>query len=372
MAIAISTDKIRKMVSDLFSIDVTNVSKDQEVDGNIINHKFDFIASNDEKVAIKVINNSDATSDIMTFHSELEDSNIDNGMIITDRELNENEKKISKAYNIKISDLRKYLNFGDRYKFGIPDIDMSLFGGLRPGFVYLISGKAGAGKTTLSSMFLSEGAKNNQNGMIILTDTFPEEFINNIKTMNIDFYENYKNGMIDVIEISDQIRSMKIDVINQKTDFRKFITKIVSDLKKFILSKEIKRVVIDPVTLLLMPNDDYINLFINSLAMKDVVTIITSDIRASEYSVFGVEENYVTGIIKLDYKLTDTGIERIMRIPKMRGTNINPMPIHFNINSNGIEVINDINNVLNSQKTYESNTDNNIDNGLFKKFKGTE
>ncbi len=373
MTIAVSTDQIRKMVLDLFSIDVTSVSKDQEVDGNIINHKFDFIASNDEKIAIKVINNSDATSDIMTFHSELEDCNIDNGMIIADRELNGNEIKISKAYNIKISDFRKYLSSGDRYGLGIPDIDMALSGGLRPGFVYLISGKAGAGKTTLSSTFLSEGARNNQKGIIILTDTFPEEFINNIKTMDIGFYENYKKGMIDVIEISDQIRSMKIDVLNQKTDFRKFITKLVSELKKFILSKEIKRVVIDQVTLLLMPNDDYINLFINSLAMKDVVTIITSDIRASEFSVFGVEESYVTGVIKLEYKLTDTGMERTMRIPKMRGTDINPMPIHFNINSNGIEIISkNINNVLNRQKTYELNTDNNINNNLFKEFKGTE
>lgn len=374
MTIAVSTDQIRKMVSDLFSIDVTNVSKDQEVDGNIINHRFDFIASNDEKIAIKVINNLDATSDIMTFHSELEDSNIDKGMIITDRELSENEIKISKAYNIKISDIRKYLSFGDRYAFGIPGIDMALSGGLRPGFVYLISGKTGAGKTTLSSMFLSEGAKNNQKGIIILTDTFPEEFINNIKTMNIGFYENYKNGLLDVIEISDQIRSMKIDVLNQKTDFRKFITKIISELKKFILSKEIKRVVIDPVTLLLMPNDDYINLFINSLAMKDVVTIITSDVRASEFSVFAVEENYVSGVIKLEYKLTDNGMERTIRIPKMRGTQINPLPLHFNINSEGIKIINNANNVS-KQKTYnlsKNNTINDISGGLFKEFRGDE
>lgn len=376
MTLNVSINQIKKMVSDKFSIGVNDINKDVETPGNIIKHMFDYIASGDEKIAIKIINVSDAISEIMTFHSELEDCNINNGMVIVDRELNDNEVKILKAYNMKVTDYRNYLNFGDRYDFGIKDLDLALSGGLRPGFVYLISGKAGAGKTTLSSMFISEGAKNGQKGMMILTDTFPEEYINNIKTMDIDFYENYKSGMIDVIEISDQIRSMKIDVLNQKTDFRKFITKIVSELKKFIMSKEIKRVVIDPVTLLLMPSDDYINLFINSLAMKGITIIITSDARASDFSVFGVEENYVTGIIKLEYKLTDTGMERTLRIPKMRGSRFNTMPMKFIITSNGIEMtpanIN-VNKDLSGSNLYENNLNNDNmvdDNSIFREFKG--
>lgn len=378
MALNINIDHIKKMVYDKFSINVNNVENNVEVQGTLLSHKFDYIASNSEKIAIKIIDSLDATSEIMAFHSELEDCNINNSMIIVNRELSANEINILKAYDIKISDYRNYSGLSYRFRFGIPDLDMQLFGGLRSGFVYLISGKAGSGKTTLSSMFLSEGAKNGQNGIMILTDTFPEEYLNNIKTMNINFYENYKNGIIDVIEISDQIRSMKIDVLNQKTDFRKFITKIISELKKLIISKNIKRVVIDQVTLLLMPNDDYINLFINSLAMNDVIVIITSDVRASDFSVFGVEENYVTGIIKLEYKLTDTGMERTMRIPKMRGSQFNPMPMKFNITSNGIEIIsseaNNRNNFDDLEKLYpykDKKNDDLIDsNSLFKQFRG--
>ncbi len=376
MALNININQIKKMISDKFSINASDINKDVEIQGNIMKHKFDYIVSNGEKIAIKIVDATDATSEIIIFHSGLEDCNINNSMIIADRELNDNDVKLLKAYNIKVADYRSYLNFDVKYGFGIKDLDMALYNGLRPGFVYLISGKSGAGKTTLSSTFLSEGAKNGQKGMMILTDTFPEEYINNIKTMDIGFYENYKNGMIDVIEISDQIRSMKIDVLNQKTDFRKFITKIVSELKKFIMSKEIKRVVIDPVTLLLMPSDDYINLFINSLGMKDVTTVITSSLRASDFSVFGVEENYVTGIIKLEYKLTDTGIERTMRIPKMRGSPFNSVPMKFNITSGGIEIISgnlNVNKDLSKPNLYENNTVNHnlVDNNsLFKEFKG--
>ena len=46
--------------------------------------------------------------------------------------------------------------------------------------------------------------------------------------------------------------SMKSDISQGKTDSRKFITKLVTELKKIIISMDIKRVVIDPITLLIM------------------------------------------------------------------------------------------------------------------------
>ena len=157
--------------------------------------------------------------------------------------------------------------------------------------------------------------------------------------MNIGFDDYYKNKMIEVMEISDSIRSMKTDISSGKEDFRKFITKVVTELKKIIISKEIKRVVIDPITLLLMPDDDYVNLMLNSLALKGVTTIITSGIRNSDLSMFGVEEYYVTGIIKLNYIAGQDGISRSINIVKMRGTVFDSNPFYFRITANGIEPI---------------------------------
>ncbi|AGO61837.1 RAD55 family ATPase [Ferroplasma acidarmanus] len=362
MDITISKYKIKKIVSDVFDVTVNNIHKNYEIQGKIIPHKFDYVALNDVYIPIKIINEQDAVHDLMGFYAELEDCNIKNSIAITDRELNGDEQKVLKAYNIKAVDYRNYMGLDDRYSFGIHKIDMAISGGLRPGFVYLISGKTGSGKTTLSSIFLAEGAKNGEKGLIILTDTFPEAFVENIRTMDINFYESYKNDMIEIMEISDKTKSLKLENMKNKADYREFITKVISGLKKVIVANNIKRVVIDMVMPLLIPDDDYINLFINSLAMEGVVVIITSILKNSDLSVYGSEENYVAGIIKLDYKLSTKGIDRTMMIPKMPVPLNNTMPMHFAITSSGIEITSKVNYVVNQNKLKVTNQVNAVNN----------
>jgi circadian clock protein KaiC len=54
-----------------------------------------------------------------------------------------------------------------RLSTGIPGLDDILHGGLSKGFLYLIEGNPGAGKTTLSLQFLIEGAKKGESGLYI-------------------------------------------------------------------------------------------------------------------------------------------------------------------------------------------------------------
>jgi len=50
---------------------------------------------------------------------------------------------------------------------GIAGLDDILHGGLAKGFLYLIEGNPGAGKTTLALQFLLEGAKQGETGLYI-------------------------------------------------------------------------------------------------------------------------------------------------------------------------------------------------------------
>lgn len=54
-----------------------------------------------------------------------------------------------------------------RLSTGIPGLDDILYGGLGKGFLYLIEGSPGAGKTTLALQFLIAGAKNGEKGLYI-------------------------------------------------------------------------------------------------------------------------------------------------------------------------------------------------------------
>jgi circadian clock protein KaiC len=357
--IKLDNDILARIASMKFSFDIHQIQIEFEksvTGASGMEYTFEYIiSSGNDTVLVKSGTAETTTNDIMIFNSEAMDAGINKKLLITDSELGEYIKKMCNIYEIDIIDTREIDNKpleSQRSKFGITTLDAKLSGGLRPGYVYMISGNTGVGKTTLSSIFLSYGASVGEKGLMVLTDTFPDQFIDNIRTMNIGFAEAYKEKKIEVMEISDQIRSMKSDIASGKTDFRKFITKIVTELKKIIISKDIKRVVIDPITLLLMPDDDFINLFINSLAIKDVTVVITSGLRNSTLSIFGIEEYYVTGIIKLEY-ISGGGMFRIGNIVKMRGTVFDSNPFEFMITANGIEPVKSVKTVV-KDSSYET------------------
>ena len=323
-------------------MDDISIFQNMKVSGQSgLDYIFDYIIkSSNMMIAAKIYRENTTTNDIMIFNSEAMDAGITKKLILSLTEITEYIKKMCNVYGIDILDIKQVDETSQqRVKFGIPTLDTKLSGGLRPGYVYLISGKPGAGKTTMASIFLSYGASLGEKGLMILTDTFPDQFLDNIRTMDIGFIDYYNKKMIDVMEISDSIRSMKSNISNGREDFRKFITKVVTELKKIIISKNIKRVVIDPVTLLLIADDDYINLMLNSLAMKGVTVIVTSGLRNTELSMFGIEEYYATGIIKLNYTSDTSGITRTMNIVKMRGTFFDSTSFNFQITSNGIETV---------------------------------
>lgn len=58
-------------------------------------------------------------------------------------------------------------NEPERLSTGIPGLDNILRGGLAKGFLYLIEGNPGAGKTTLALQFLLEGARHGESGLYI-------------------------------------------------------------------------------------------------------------------------------------------------------------------------------------------------------------
>jgi len=303
-------------------------------------HKFDLVVTskNDENIKIAVLRgmSNDLVDDIMKFNAVAADCSIQLKALVTDKDLDNTETNLTHMYNIVTItiDKRQKPNLKSEI-FGIRQLDDALAGAMKKGNLYMISGKTGVGKTTIGLHFLVNGAKNREKGAIILTDTRPTEFISNSSSFSFGFGSYYKAKMIEVLELSDQIREMKYEILSNRKEEKKFITKITTEIKKFVVGNNISRLVIDPITPALVGEDDFINMMMNALAMPGVITIIMSNVRATDLSFYGIEEYYCSGVIKLEFADPIYGT-RTMSTIKMRGGSYDPTPFNYRITNDGI------------------------------------
>lgn len=343
------TSYIQKVAS-AFQVnpDAYEIKRDAEEEGiSGTKHKIDVLLMPKQKgseIALVRLGEKDFSSEVMVFNSKTEDLNIPFKGALVSRDLSEKEKKFLEIYNIKPIDIREQIRYspnGSTNKslvFGIEEIDKRIGNAVRKGNVYMISGKTGVGKTTTSIHFLVNGAKRGEKGAMILTDTRPTEFITNASSFSLGFESYYKSGMIEVMEFSDQIREMKYEILSNRKEERKFITKITTEIRKFVVANNISRLVIDPITPTLVGEDDFINIMLSGLSMPNITTIITSNVRATDASFFGIEENYCSGVIKLEYTDANHGIRR-MSVLKMRGASYDWSPFTFKITNDGIVAV---------------------------------
>jgi circadian clock protein KaiC len=301
-------------------------------------HKFDLVVTSkkDESIKIAVLNgiSDDLVSDIMKFNAISSDCGISLKALVVSKDLDDTEINLTQMYSIITIDQRK----GRRVKsdvFGVKDLDESLGGAMKRGNVYMVSGKTGVGKTTTCTQFLVQGARMGEKGAIILTDTRGAEYVANAKTFTFGFEEYYKEGTIEVIELSDRIRELKEEVLESLKNRSKYINKLTGEINKIILEANISRLAIDPITPMIVENDDFVNQFMMALAIPHTFILITSPVMKSDVSMYGIEEYFVSGIIKLEMDDPAAGIRKAS-IVKMRGGTYNPYPFYYKITPKGI------------------------------------
>lgn len=332
----ILNDEVVESIAKTFSLRDYNISYDTIVESSSgIEHTFDFILfsrSGKKKVSGLIYENK-TVNDLFILNAASEDCDIRLKVVVVDHDLDDVAESFARMYNIIIADTRNS-NALSSSLFGIYGLDARIKSTMKPGNVYMISGKAGVGKTTASTQFLVNGAKLGEKGAIILSDMRSVEYITNAKSFSFGFGTYYGENLIEVLELSDQIKEMKYNAIETPKDYRKYITKLITEIKQMIVSYNIKRLVIDPITPLLIENEDFINLLFNSLALPDIFIIVTSGLRESDLSVFGMEEYYVSGVIKMEYN-ANTHTRRAY-IAKMRGGPVDLEPFLFKITKEGI------------------------------------
>jgi circadian clock protein KaiC len=148
----------------------------------------------------------------------------------------------------------------DKVSSGITQLDAMLAGGYFRGSSILITGMAGAGKTSLGAHFAEAATKRRERAMYFSSEESPRQIIRNMRSIGIDLEPGLKKGMLEfhstrpamqglethLLTMQRQIDAFKpsVVVIDAVTDFEDLGTNLevkgmVNRLVDFLKSKEI-------------------------------------------------------------------------------------------------------------------------------------
>lgn len=203
-----------------------------------------------------------------------------------------------------------------RVSSGVPGFDELIEGGLLSDRLYVISGPPGSGKTTFCSHFMTQGAKQGDNGLYVTMHETKEELIKDMSSFEFGF---------DRAMQSDSIQFLNLVTESGKRTITQFGTDggLTNRLVAFIKSNDIDRAVIDSTMLLqhfFADAAEEITGFLSALKQTDATILLISEMTdPTSYS----DEHYLAhGVIFFHNFLDSGGMTRGIQVIKMRGTAI--------------------------------------------------
>lgn len=202
-----------------------------------------------------------------------------------------------------------------KVRTGIQGLDEMLQGGIPENHMILVMGTFGTGKTTFGLQFLLEGLRNEEPCMFISLEEDKDSILKNAASFGWD--------------LSQAIESKKLGLFKlEPSDAKTTVTRIKSELPKFIKSFGAKRVVLDSVSLLNMlftdDNERRANLFNLCQLMRSTgaTAVLTAEVKDDNprSSRDGLAEYTVDGVLLLQSEeIRESGeVQLTVRILKMR------------------------------------------------------
>ncbi|MBS3817262.1 MAG: KaiA-binding protein [Candidatus Thermoplasmatota archaeon] len=197
-----------------------------------------------------------------------------------------------------------------RISTGVKGLDEMVSGGFPFPSVALVAGGAGTGKTTFSMSFLTEGARNGEQGLFFTTLSEPTQWMLRYSSQ-FDF--------IDKDYFGNEIKYQDIGLILQKQSQEELLDFIDDKIAEVMP----QRVVIDPITVVgnFFEEDYRTFLFelVNLLKNWQAVSLLTGEVSPEES--YPAEITYAVDSVILLSMIEEEGSRRkYLEVLKMRGT----------------------------------------------------
>jgi circadian clock protein KaiC len=213
----------------------------------------------------------------------------------------------------------------ERCQTGIEGLDNVLGGGIPRGNMVLIAGSVGTGKTTLSLEFLVRGAERHERSLFLSVTEASEKLIQNLSTFEFFRQELISDGslvFVDVPVLYEKLGLYREELTADEIDV------FIRTVRDLVVELGVRRLVLDSLTSVCyrIRRDERIRDFMLKLSQvlneAGCTSILVSEIgpQPGRYSLHGVEEAIVDGVILLGNTRRQGDILRILQIIKMRGT----------------------------------------------------
>jgi KaiC domain protein len=204
-----------------------------------------------------------------------------------------------------------------RVKTGIAGLDEMLQGGLPENHIVVVMGSFGTGKTTLGLQYLIEGLQKEEPCIFISLEEDKDSILKNAESFGWDLGYAIEKKKLGLFKL-------------EPSDAKTTVTRVKSELPKFIKSFGAKRVVLDSVSLLNMMFTDEserrANMFnlCQLLRTSGATSILTAEVKDENprSSRDGLAEYTADGVILLqsDERTEGGDVQLTLRILKMRRT----------------------------------------------------
>lgn len=223
-----------------------------------------------------------------------------------------------------------------RLSTGISSLDSLLDGGLLPNRSYLITGEAGTGKTTACMQYLLTGLKQGEKAVYVTVDERPSEILHSAASLDWDLQHYVQAKSLVILDASPYFSGRAGSVSEKGGDLQK----IVSDLAAYAKRMEAARLVVDPLTPLIISGESpgriqelartFIHLIQSNLTTTNLFTAHLPR-RSDQDLTYGIEEFLAAGVFVLRVNHIDGRFVRTLQVKKMRGTAVRPEEYQFDI-----------------------------------------
>ena len=222
----------------------------------------------------------------------------------------------------------------ERVPTGITGLDGLIEGGLPRGRITLITGAAGAGKTTFSMQFLYQGiTRFGENGLFVTLEEETPDLLRDMSRYGWNLNELMEQHKLAIVQSPIPFEIGRDEVV---------LDSMLDAIHRHAMAVDARRIVFDSIASLGLPYDNPVKLRSDVLRLGAMLrelgctTLLLTEMLEGEKKVtrYDIEQFIAHGVIALHV----TPTYRAIQVMKMRGTN-HDMGIHrLRIMENGLVI----------------------------------